>query len=431
MQEQELFQQYELKGWQLSPYLYKIIGASALINLVMFALMAQANFLTGKTCDSPIASGVCSVLDALYVGSNVSGVDYVDKGYDKTEITSNDEIIMVNLDGEYPPLTYPEGYFALANPDQQPEVTNVFDPNTSTIDIPGISGNPNITTPDLTKITPNYPTPNNKAVTDLPTGIFDTDSPNIKKPIRNGSKNRPNSTDTANGKTTAENKTNKTETTETPANNETVQEIEINKRVMQDFGNMVKAKVDKKEVDLTQPFKVIVEGTLTKDGKLDLSIDKRTKKAKSQFVFEEGDPQMIEVAKEALEAVGDSGWLGYLKNSGADNVKITLVQDQDKFFAIVESDQKTPEKAQIMASGINMLINLTRKNVKLGEDETILINGAQKPTSNGKFFRLDFALPKQTVQDMIKRNLDKAAEAEKNKQNSTAQTDSANQKTSK
>src|SRR4051812_24291577 len=176
MQEQELFQQYELKGWQISPHLYKIIGASVLTNLVAFALMAQANFLTGKTCDSPVASGVCSVLDALYVGSQIGDYEYGSKDYNPTEILDSDEITMVNLDGEYPPLTYPAGYFALANPEQQPVVTDIFDPTKmGTTDFTGtINPNPTITTtPDLSMMQQNLPKQNKNAVVGpLPTNPF-------------------------------------------------------------------------------------------------------------------------------------------------------------------------------------------------------------------------------------------------------------------
>ena len=120
MQEHELFETYELRGWQFSPRLYKIIGVSVIANLVVFVLMAQANFLTGKTCDSPIASGVCSVMDTLYVGGLILDTDatFVSKPYERTEIGDADEITFVDV-SNFQPLTYPTGYFALANPDQQ------------------------------------------------------------------------------------------------------------------------------------------------------------------------------------------------------------------------------------------------------------------------------------------------------------------------
>ena len=438
MQEQELFEQYELRGWQISPRFYKILGASALINVVAFFLMAQSNFLTGKTCDSPIASGVCSVLDALYVGSVVanSDIQYVDDNYLKTELEDAD-ISYVDV-SNWKPLEYPEGYFAVANPEQQ-QAQIINDPNGM---FPQTNGqvtpiNPTGDPTDLTKVKPITPTPNNNPVIGgVPKSTYNY-NPTINPTIRQKKwkptttkKNDPMS-NTSPGilppdGTVAENNANKVE--EKSVESEPVEEVKINKKVMQDFGNEVYKLVKDTKLDTNQPFKVVVEGVITKDGKFDRTIDKKTNKAKSGITLAEGDPQMVEVGKQALEAIGDSGWLGYLRNFGADNVKITLIQDGEKLYARVESDQKTPEKARTMASGVNAIMSLTKNNVKLGEDETIILNGAQKPTSDGKFFILEFQLPQPTVQEMIQRNIKKAAEAN---QNSTAQTENTGQKTSK
>jgi hypothetical protein len=429
MQEQELFQQYELRGWQFSPRLYKILGASAIINVLAFFLMAQSNFLTGKTCDSPLASGVCSVLDALYLGSEIADGRYVDNPYMKTELEDAD-ITFVEFSE---PFKYPEGYFATANPEQ---MASVIDPTMiPPMDMNGFpnSTNPTIVNPggtgDIMNTKPITPTQNeNPVVNGLPNSIMGGNNPTItRKSNRKNNRNNTVNTITPNNNTVAENDTDKTEDVK-PAETEVAEEVKINKQVMRDFGNMVKAKMEKEQVDISKPFKVVVEGALTKDGKLDTSIDKKTKKPKSQFTFTEGDPQMVEVAKEALEAVGDSGWLGYLRNYGAENVKITFYQDQDKIFAVVESETKTEEKASSLASGLRALISTTKMIGKLGEDETILLEGAKPPTSKGKLFMLNFEIPKQKAREIIDRNIKKANEAN---QNSTAQTENTEQKTSK
>ncbi|HEY0428882.1 MAG TPA: hypothetical protein VGC76_13960 [Pyrinomonadaceae bacterium] len=430
MQEQELFQGYELKGWQWTSHLYKIMGASLIINIVAFFLFAQADFLTGKTCDSALAGGVCSVLDALYLGSEVANSRYVNEDYAKTELEDADITFVEYTE----PFKYPEGYFATANPEQTTAQVlgdpTLIPPST---DIPGITNNPTITggTSDLTNTKPITPTPNNNAVVgSLPKSAFGGGNPTITpRKYKNTRPNKPmvnDSPTTLPGDTTADNKANKTDDAATQ--NETAQEVKINKQVMVDFANGVKTKIDKQQVDLNQPFKVVAEGVLTKEGKFDTSIDKATKKPKSGITYTEGDKQIVEVATQALEAVGDSGWLGYLRNLGAEKVKITFVQDQEKIFAVVESEQKSPEKAESIASGLGLLISTTKKFGNLGQDETILLNGAQQPTTNGKVFILNFALPKKDVQEMIQRNLKKAAEAN---QNSTAQTENAEQKTAK
>jgi hypothetical protein len=428
MQQQELFQQYELKGWQFSPRLYKIIGASAIINVLAFFLMAQSNFLTGKTCDSPLASGVCSVLDALYLGSEIADGRYVTEDYRKSELEDADITFVEFAE----PFKYPEGYFATANPEQ---LTTVIDP--TMIPPTDMNGFPNSINPtivpggtgDIMNTKPITPTPNDKPVVNgLPNSIFGGTNPTInRKSNRKNNRNNPTTTVTPNNNTVAENDTDKTEDVK-PDETEVVEEVKINKKVMTDYANMVKAKMDKQEVDISKEFKVVVVGALTKEGKLDTSIDKKTKQPKSQFTVAEGDPQMVEVAKEALEAVGDSGWLGYLRNYGAENVRITFQQDKDKITATVESEAKTEEKASSLASGLRALISTTKMIGKLGEDETMLLEGAKPPTSKGKLFILNFEIPKQKAREMIDRNIKKANEAN---QNSTAQTENVEQKTSK
>src|SRR5215210_1600573 len=117
------------------------------------------------------------------------------------------------------------------------------------------------------------------------------------------------------------------------AQKEEAKDVVINKRPLQDFGNFIKDKLDKGEVDLNQSFKVVLEGVLTTDGKFD--------KRKSKFTLAEGDAQVI-------EAIGDSGWFGHLQNFGAEKVKIILMQDGQSFLAKIESEQKDKTKANEM-----------------------------------------------------------------------------------
>ena len=48
MQEQELFQSYEVKNWDFSPRIYKILAASAIFNVLALLVVAQTNVLTTK-----------------------------------------------------------------------------------------------------------------------------------------------------------------------------------------------------------------------------------------------------------------------------------------------------------------------------------------------------------------------------------------------
>src|SRR5688572_22271757 len=152
----ELFHNYEIRNWDYSPTLYKILAASAVLNLAVLAFIAQTNLLTLRGCDSPFVGRVCQVLDMAYVGAMIYGTDreYVDEAYENIDLGEAD-ITFIDVTGETPPLSYPEGYFQIANPVQyemlrqaaagSTDITSAYSPLPSN-DI------------DLMKIRPNPPT---------------------------------------------------------------------------------------------------------------------------------------------------------------------------------------------------------------------------------------------------------------------------------
>jgi len=441
-QEKELFQHYEIKNWNFSPRLYKILGAAAAFNLLAILVIGQTNLLTRKGCDSPFVNRVCQVLDTIYVGTMLLGTDgeFVSKDYEKTELEDAD-ITYIDVSGETPPLKYPEGYFALANPDEFAAMQNT-DFSTLQSEIPGFPTNPTISNNvDLMNTPQVTPTPNNKAIQgyipDKPFSLGDNPiatNPPIKSrkfprgfptkqpKIKTGS---PNQLPPIDGDETAENKDKKDKTIEkqadknqTPIDSEVVKEVEINKKPFEELGDSLNDKLAKKEVDLSKPFSVVLEGTIAADGKLDSK--------KSKFGKSEGDEQMIEVAKEAIEAVGNSGFLGYLKNNGIDKVNFKIVQDDKQISVIIVSDQKNTNKANATASAFNALlsgIKLLDENglKKLDENSKTLVNNS-KVTSEGKNFVLNFVLTKPAAQDLINRSLKERAEKKAKQQpNSSAE----------
>jgi len=438
-QEKELFKGYEIKNWNFTPRLYKIMGAAAAFNLLAILALGQTNLLTTRGCDSFLVSRVCQVLDAVYVGSTLLGTDseFVSKEYDKTDL-ENSEITYIDVSSEAPPFTYPTGYFPPANTDEFASMQN-FSGDFSAMppDMNGFQNLPPVSSgTDLMAIPQVTPTPNKNAVTgkmpDSPFS-FGTDNP-IPAPRRSTGKsgrlNNPKSSKSKSGSPAelpnlegdeiAENKEKAAEEKEKekiqpPVNSDPVSEVDINKKPFEDLGDSLIDKISKKEIDLNKPFSVVLEGTLNADGKFD---DK-----KSRFGKSEGDQQMIDVAKDTLQAVGDSGILRYLKNSGIDKVTIKLIQDDKQIYAIIVSDQKTPEKAGTTASGFNTLLSgvkMLDQNgfKKLDENSKTLINNS-KITSEGKNFVLNFAIPKPLGQDLINRSLKERAD-KKNSQPSNS-----------
>jgi hypothetical protein len=190
---------------------------------------------------------------------------------------------------------------------------------------------------------------------------------------------------------------------------EPVKSGEINRAPFEDLADQINSQREKGEIDLSRNFIVVLEGTINADGKLDPK--------KSKFVKSEGDEQMVRVAKSALQALGDSGFLGVLKERGIDTINLTVAQNDNEFYAILLSDMKTPEKAATAASGLNFLVQsaiLVDNNGMKKLDDTaklLLINTTLK--SEGKNFRLDFKLPKEEALVLIRQTLNKRAEKRK------------------
>jgi hypothetical protein len=297
------------------------------------------------------------------------------------------------------------------------------------------------------------PTPNNNAVQgNIPTSPFSygdnpigpnpvpmpstTTKNRIRKPrrpkvIRNSPSTLPPLTDEA----TAENKEPKEpkekgdeNKTQPPLESEAVTDFKPNKKPLEDFADGILAKRAEKKgkLDLTKPFLVQMTGELDKDGKL---IAK-----KSGYIKSEGDEEMIDVAKAAIEAINNSGMFYYLKSQGVDKVDFTLVQDDKQIYAVITSGQKTEERAKTLSSGFNGLLLVAKNLVKEAELKTLIENSKVEP--KGKSFVFNFAMPKPLVQEMINRKLQEAEakkkEAEKNNQTTnTAQTSNANQTVAK
>ena len=178
--------------------------------------------------------------------------------------------------------------------------------------------------------------------------------------------------------------------------------ITINKKPLRDFSESVKNKFAKKEVDLDKSFLVEFESVLTKDGKFDST--------KSKFIRSEGDAKMIEIAKQGIEAVGESGWFGHLQVLNVSKINIIFAQDENNVSAIIKSKLETEDRAKVTVSGFNTIIQIGRMQVK-GEEEKVLLNSVNV-TIEGKQFIINFAIPKSVAQEMVKRRLQESERKE-------------------
>lgn len=420
MEEKDFLQGYELRNWEFSPRIYKIIVAATVLNILGLFVFAQTNMISRSACKSPFVNRVCTVLDTVYVGSKLlSGEkDYVVKDYNKTEIQDAD-VFWVDTTNVQPQLQYPTGYFQIANRDEieaQKLAEELAQNGINTTTTTPYTPNPTNPTSPTPKKTPTYIPPPTSGSRSSSSG---NDSLARRKPTfpktRKGGvvKGKVNDSivdfEDDDDTDVAENKKNP------PIESDPVTEVEINKKPLQDFADDVVVKWEKKEIDLNQQFKVKFVGRIKDDGRID------AKKSRFDETADQGDEQMIFLAKDAIQAVGDSGWLTYLRNLGAKEITITLVQNETDIIARVESKMKDEAEAKTMASGMNTLISTTRKYVKLGEDETKLLKAAQTPTYSKNIFILDLKMPKPEAQEMINRKLSEA-QAKKNKEEGNTST---------
>lgn len=415
MEEKELFENYEHNVWEFTPNFYKIIGLAVVLNFLGLFAIGQFNIFSTRGCDTPYVGIVCQAMDSAYIASVFYGKGFEadSRPYDKIDIPDEEVVTVIDVTDQ---LKYPDGYFALANPTENSE-------NPSPLD--------NFNTP----IDPLNPTPSQKSDGELPPQVLPTpndkvgkqedvkspwefadDKPSSKTPsIAKVKTPKPTKTTIPNGSPkdlpdlgdkVATTKTPKPTPSPTPTPDVDGAKKDFNqkfnKKPLQDFADGVLAKLDstkpEDKVDLTQQFTVILDGTLTDDGKFDKD---KTRFDKNKLT---GNEQMINVAKSAIEAIGDSTLFSYLKALGVDKVNITLVQDDKQIYAIIKSNQPTEEKARTISSGFNGLITLANINTKDDKDVQALLK-ATKVKAEGKSFVINFSMPKDDAHKLIDQKL--------------------------
>ena len=413
----DLFHNYEIKNWNFSPRLYKILGISAIFNILALLVIGSSGLLTARGCDSPFVGRVCQVLDTVYVGSLIFGTDseYGDVDYAKTELEDAD-ITFVDVTGVTPPLSYPEGYFQIANPEQQ--FTNVTDPMAGfpgATMIPGIPNNPTINNPTIGGKslidTPQRSVPSNPNAVDGALPGSPLGEPEENPSVGGNRKGRRGGQIPKNQTNTNTNEPNANSANPTIAGNPDEAKEDkfgffINKRPIKDRAKESLEKIETSAVNIDTPFKVIITATLGpgKDGKT--IVLKNPKPMPSDPPYK-NDPAMEEFVQDWILAVGDTGWFAYLDKLKTKKVIITVEQNDTEFFANVKADQPTENDAKVAASGINAWLQLGALGAS-GDELMFLKKGSA--TNDGKAFLLNFKIEKPVVKEMILRKLAESKE---------------------
>lgn len=441
MEEKELFEDYEIKNWEFTPRLFKVFGAGTLVAFLTVVAFGQFNLMQSKACDNAIVGTFCQVLDAAYVATTFAQEDgeWASRDYNNQKIEDAD-VTFVDVSAVEPPLQYPEGYFALANPEQYAQMQNPagdimgqpFPINPSFPSSTFPSANPSNGVDMLNKPAELPKQNNNPVKGDVPTDLFSigdetasatkpksnsgSSAPVRRRPknprLSNNSPKLPSDDELADANTNSNSNTQvKPETAPSPVDSAgAINQFneKFNKKPLQDFADGVITKTDGTDkIDLTKPFMVEMQGVLGEDGKLDAK--------KSRFIDDDGDPNMISVAKSAIEAVNNSGLLSYLRDQGIEKINFTLVQDDKQLTAVIKGNLPTEEKARTISSGIKLLVGMAKLNTR-DADLITLIDKANF-TNDKKDFVMNFALPKEDAHKLIDKKLQEAR-IKKNQNNS-------------
>ena len=409
----DLFHNYEIRNWNFSPRLYKILAGSAVFNVVALLVIGTSGVLTARGCDSPFVGRVCQVLDTVYVGSIIFGTEseYADADYTKTELEDAD-ITFVDVTGVTPPLTYPEGYFQLANPEQQ--FANLTDPAAgSEFLAPGIPANPTIGGSGLINTPPiSVPSNPNAVPNDLPASPLgdpadDSTVAKSRKGRRGGQLTDRTGVDADTNTNTNTNTANANTGNPTVAENPDEAKLDqngvyINKRPLKDKAPDSLKMIETEAIKIDTPFKVTISATLGpgKDGKT--IVLKNPKPVPSETST--NDPKMVQFVQDWIIAVGDAGWFGYLTRvePKPKSVVITIEQNEADLIATVKADQPSENQAKTQASSLSLLLSGAVMLAK-GDEQTFLQKASV--TSEGKAFVLNFKIPKPEVKDMVMRKL--------------------------
>lgn len=168
------------------------------------------------------------------------------------------------------------------------------------------------------------------------------------------------------------------------------QNVRINEAPLRDFSRDVQAKIDKKEIDVTKPFAVEMSAVIKDDGTLD--------KTASKFTSESGDPKMVEVAKQAIWAMGESGYFDYLVQAGISRPTLVISQNAQTFTGSVRSSKSRLE-ATMITSGVNAMLSIGRSQDMQPNEKLIIEN--TRASHDGGNIDITCTLPAVEFQRMI------------------------------
>lgn len=146
------------------------------------------------------------------------------------------------------------------------------------------------------------------------------------------------------------------------------------------------------KLDLSKPRSILVVGERQQDGTL----------TNVQITGESAnDPALRAVAQDFVASVNDSHALAFL--SDVSRVSMTFTLDGERFKALTASDAPSEARAEEMARGYRMLLNVGRL-AKRGTDEGALMSG-MKVSASGKQLLMNLDMPREQMGNILLRQI--------------------------
>ena len=357
----QLFERFEVNReprWQM---VTKLVGASLVLHLVFVWMVIY----------------VPAFRDTLNIAALIASTKFVDKDYQATQI--RDDVQVVQLSEKF---RYPDGYFAPQLAGQVPGQTAVADPFAPRI-VSQASKEPKVdpeASPSPSPAASPAASPNGSAV--AAASPAPSASPSA---VAQASPLTPEEAQKQLEKTAEQN--------DIPLPTEN----QINKKPLKDLAALMNDMKNDGKLDLNKPFQIVIEAELDGNAKL----------VNARFTRKEGDEILQDLFSKMVTALNDSGLLIFLRPISQDNpgatVIITIKQGDKEVLASIESEASSPGSAEKLARDFNNMLALGAWS-RAGKDEAELMKNSTA-TPDGKKVAVNFSMPRQTVVDMINKQL--------------------------
>jgi len=315
--------------------------------------------------------------DTLNIASLIANTKFVDKDYEATQI--RDDVQLVQISDKF---HYPEGYFT-------------FEQQLASGQIPGQTAVADPFAPKIisqwskeSKVDPEASASPSPAATASPAA-----SPSASPSASAIAQASPSASPL-----TPEQAQKELEKTAEQNNVTLPDENEINKKVLKDFATYANDLKNQGKLNFEQPFEIVITAKLDEKGKL----------KNWDFQKKAGDENLVALFSRLVAALNDSGFLSYLQPISKDNpdatVVITVKQGEKDVLASVVSEASSPERAESLAKALNNLLYFGAGS-RAGHDEEVLMKNTNA-APDGKRVVVNFSMPRQSVVDMIKKQLE-------------------------